>query len=264
MRQSKLSDSSASSFTLDAFHRGAFHLIQPKRGHRAGVDAMILAAALPSSFSGTLCDLGAGAGAAGMAVAARCPQARATLIEVEALLADCARRSLALRENAAIAPRVTVVEADVTARRPAREKAGLADASFDFAILNPPFNVSADRRTPDPLKHSAHVMHDGLIEAWVRTAAALVRTGGGIALIARPQSIAEIVAAFNGRFGGAQILPVHPRAGEAAIRIVVRARRGSRAVLSLMPPLVLHGETGDGFTARADAVNNGRESLFGN
>ena len=49
--------------TLDAFHRGNFWLVQPKGvGHRAGVDAMILAASVPSDFSGKLADFGAGGG----------------------------------------------------------------------------------------------------------------------------------------------------------------------------------------------------------
>lgn len=249
--------------TVDVFHRGAFHVVQPKRGHRSGIDAMILAAAVPSSFSGALCDLGAGAGAAGMAVAARCPKARAALVEIEPTMIAHAHQTLALPENASIASRIFVVEADVTARRTAREAAGLADSSFDFAIANPPFNQPADRRTPDMLKANAHVMHEGLFEAWIRTAAALVKTRGGIALIARPQSTAEVLAALEGRFGGAEILPVHPRATEPAIRIVVRARRASRAGLSFMPPLILHPATGDAFTERADAINNGRASLFG-
>lgn len=67
--------------TLDAFHRGAFHLIQPRRGHRAGMDAMMLAASLPGSFAGRLADLGSGAGAAGLAVATRCPDATVALVE---------------------------------------------------------------------------------------------------------------------------------------------------------------------------------------
>ncbi|RWH47878.1 MAG: methyltransferase, partial [Mesorhizobium sp.] len=34
--------------TVDAFHRGRFWLVQPRQGHRAGMDAMMLAAAVPS------------------------------------------------------------------------------------------------------------------------------------------------------------------------------------------------------------------------
>jgi tRNA1(Val) A37 N6-methylase TrmN6 len=68
--------------TLDAFHRGRFHLLQPaERGHRAGMDAMMLAAAVPSAFAGRLADFGAGAGAAGLAVLSRCAGARALLVE---------------------------------------------------------------------------------------------------------------------------------------------------------------------------------------
>ncbi|HUN13383.1 MAG TPA: methyltransferase, partial [Rhabdaerophilum sp.] len=57
--------------------------------------------------------------------------------------------------------------------------------------------------------------------------------------------------------------PVHPRADAAAIRIIVRAVRTSRAGMSLMPPLVLHDGPAHRFSARADAINNGRASLFG-
>ena len=75
--------------------------------------------------------------------------------------------------------------------------------------------------------------------------------------------MAPILAALAGRFGDAAIVPVHPRLDAPAIRIVVRARRASRGALALMPPLVLHEGPSDGFSARADAINNGKASLFG-
>lgn len=249
--------------TLDAFHRGAFFLVQPKKGHRAGMDAMMLAAAVPSGFSGRLADLGAGAGAAGLAVAARCPAARVTLVERDPDMADYARRTLAHPQNAAIAGRAEVLCADVTLTGKARAEAGLADAAFDFALMNPPFNEGADRASPDAMRRAAHVMEDGLFGRWLRTAAAIVRPRGALALIARPRSLPAILAALDGRFGDARIVPILPRADEPAIRIVLRAVRGSRAGLSLMPPLAIHDVGGDRFSARADAINNGRASLFG-
>lgn len=249
--------------TVDAFHRGAFFLVQPRKGHRAGMDAMMLAAAVPSGFSGRLADLGAGAGAAGLGVAARCPAAHVALIERDQGMADYARRTLAHPGNAALAGRVEVACADVTLTGKARAAAGLADAGFDFALMNPPFNESADRASPDAMRRAAHVMEDRLFPRWLRTAAAIVKPRGALALIARPQSLPQILAALHGRFGDARIVPIHPRADEPAIRIVVRAVRGSRAGLSLMPPLAIHDEGSDRFSARADAINNGRASLFG-
>jgi tRNA1(Val) A37 N6-methylase TrmN6 len=249
--------------TLDAFHRGNFFLVQPMaKGHRAGMDAMMLAAAVPESFAGRVADLGAGAGAAGMAVASRCPQAHVTLIERAPEMVDFARRTIAHPSNSRIHGRVDVLEADVTLTGKARSAAGLADDTFQFALMNPPFNAPVDRASPDALRRAAHVMDDDLFERWLRTAAAIVRPRGGLAVIARPQSLPAILAAMKGRFGNAQIVPIQPRPAEPAIRIVVRAMRASRAPLSLMPPLNIHEAAGDRFSPRADAVNNGQASLF--
>ncbi|HVW54970.1 MAG TPA: methyltransferase [Rhizobiaceae bacterium] len=250
--------------TVDLFHRGGFHLVQPAaRGHRAGIDAMILAAAVPSGFAGRVVDFGAGAGAAALAVLSRCPQATAVLVERSAEMAGFACKTLALPENAALAERATVLEADVTLTGQRRIDAGLLDRSADFVIMNPPFNTAHHRPSPDSLKKQAHMMEEGLFESWLRSAGAVVMPTGSVALIARPSSLPAILAALSGRFGDSEILPVHPRSDLAAIRIVLRARRGSRAALRLCPPLILHEGPANRFTQRANDINNGRASLFG-
>jgi tRNA1(Val) A37 N6-methylase TrmN6 len=250
-------------FTIDAFHRGAFHLVQPKDGgHRSGIDAMMLAACVPDGFAGHCADLGAGAGAAGLAVLARLPQARATLFENHPLMADCARRTLALPANAPLAARCALVEADVTLRGANRRAAGLGDNAFDFTIFNPPFNNPADRATPDAARQGAHVMSETLFEDWMRTVTAITRPGGSFALIARPESIGAIIAAICRRFGAVRVKPVHARASEPAIRILVTGIKGSRARLQLMPPHVLHADGPEAFLPAAVAVNNGTAALF--
>ncbi len=251
-------------FTIDAFHRGRFWLKQPAgKGHRSGMDAMMLAACVPAPFSGRLADLGAGAGAAGLAVVSRCPGATAVLVERSPEMAQYARETLNLPQNNPLAERAHVIEADVTLTGKARVAAGLDNNAFDFAIANPPFNAVGDRRTPDTLKAEAHVMTDDLLEKWSRTAAAIVKPGGGMALIARPVSLAEVLAAMRGRFGKVEIMPIHPHRDAPAIRIIARGIRGSRAPLSLVSPLVLHDTGPDHFSSRAEAIINGRASLFG-
>ena len=246
--------------TVDAFHRGRFHLVQPKgRGHRAGMDAMLLASLVDASRPVRVADLGAGAGAAGLAVAARLEGARVTLVERSPEMIAFAAKSLALAENAAIARRVVLVEADVTLKGRARVAAGLADDAFDHVIMNPPFNDAGDRRTPDALKAEAHAMTERLFERWIRTAGAIMVPGGQLSLIARPQSIAEIVDACGRRFGGLEVTPVHPRAGENAVRILVTAIKGSKARLNLRAPLLMHDDPeSHKFSALVDDLNNGR------
>ncbi|MCD1633501.1 tRNA1(Val) (adenine(37)-N6)-methyltransferase [Martelella mediterranea] len=254
----------AEASTVDAFHRGRFHLVQPKgRGHRAGMDAMLLAAMVePKAARGgrglRVADLGAGAGAAGFAVAARIPEAEVSLFELSPEMAEFARRSLALAENAAFQARMKVFEADVALTGVRRNAAGLADDAFDHVIMNPPFNAAGDRKTPDRLKQVAHAMEEGLFEAWIRTAGAILKPGGQLSLIARPQSLADIIAACGMRFGGIEITPVHARAGEDAFRILTSAIKGSRARLALRPPIIMHDVDGHAFLPEVDDLNNGR------
>ena len=250
--------------TVDAFHRGRFWLVQPKgAGHRAGADALILASAVPGDFSGRLADFGAGAGAAALAVAARCTMAEVCLVEQSPEMLHFAEMTLAHPHNAGLKGRATLLAADVSLAGEARERAGLARDSFDFVIMNPPFNAAGDRPSPDPVKREAHVMPDGMFDSWIKSAAAVVRPRGGLAIVARPVSLQPILAALAGRFGDAEIVPVHAREHESAIRIVVRARRAARGSLALNPPLVLHEALGDGFSPRAGAILDGEASLFG-
>ncbi|PZM07772.1 tRNA1(Val) (adenine(37)-N6)-methyltransferase [Rhizobium tubonense] len=245
--------------TVDAFHRGAFHIVQPKgRGHRSGMDAMLLASLVADERPVRVADLGAGAGAAGLAVASRLDKAEVVLFERSTEMARFALKSLALPENARFHGRVSVVEADVTLTGRPRNDAGLMDDSFHHVIMNPPFNDGSDRLTPDALKAEAHAMTEGLFESWIRTAGAITIPGGQLSLIARPQSIAEIVAACGRRFGGIEITPIHPRQGENAVRILVTAIKGSRARLTLRAPLVMHEEGTHKFSGFVDDLNNGR------
>ncbi|KQV68446.1 methyltransferase [Rhizobium sp. Root1220] len=245
--------------TIDAFHRGLFYVVQPKgRGHRSGMDAMLLSALVDDDRPIRVADLGAGAGAAGLAVASRLPAAEVVLFERSQEMAGYARRSVLLPENDRMAARVTVVEADVTLKARLRKDAGLVDESFHHVIMNPPFNDAGDRRTPDALKAEAHAMTEGLFESWVRTAGAIMIPGGQLSLIARPESIAEIIDACGRRFGGIEVTAIHPRDGENAVRVLVTAVKGSRARLSLRAPLVMHEEGTHKFSSLVDDLNNGR------
>ncbi|EJF77708.1 hypothetical protein MCO_00846 [Bartonella sp. DB5-6] len=249
--------------TIDGFHRGNFYLVQPRKyGHRSGVDAMLLASLVPNDFKGKVVDLGAGAGAAGLAVASRCLEVHVTLVERSDFMASYAKKTLTLEQNKKLAKRVCLLEADVTFKGKERLKAGLADNSFDFAIMNPPFNSPSDRKTPDKQKLEAHVMPEAMFNNWLRGAAAIVKPGGYLGLIARPQSLIDVLRASEGRFGGICIIPIHARAATAAIRFLFYAKRGSKANLSVLPALVMH-ESGDhAFSPWIDAINNGRISLW--
>lgn len=249
--------------TVDVFHRGGFYLVQPRLGgHRSGMDAMLLAGLVPTGFKGKVVDLGAGAGAAGFAVAARCKDAQITLVERSAFMLEYAKKSKAHLENSYLTDRIEIIAADVTLRGQERINAGLMDNAFDFAIMNPPFNFASDRQTPDNLKAEAHVMPKDMFENWIRTATAIVKPSGYLGLIARPQSLGEILQALDGRFGDIKLIPLHPRKDLPAIRIFIHAKRGSKAPLSFLPALIMHQDNNQAFSPKVDVINNGRASFW--
>ncbi len=64
------------------------------------------------------------------------------------------------------------------------------------------------------------------------------------------------MALLEGRAGGITIFPLWPALGRPARRIILLARKGSAAPLTLAQGLVLHA-TGGAYSAAADAVLRG-------
>lgn len=236
----------------DAFLGGRLSLRQPGAGHRAGTDAVLLAACLPSNARGRAVDVGAGVGAAGLSALSRAAELDMTCVEIDpALTALCAQN---IADNG-LADRARAVTADVL-KPVSRRAADLADGGFDWAMTNPPFlDPSASRVSPDAAKARAHVAEGGL-EAWMKASAALLAPGGLFLMIHRADALADILSGVKGRIGGLRLMPVHARAGEPAVRLLVSGKKGSRAPLAILPPLVLHGADGR-FTCESQAIHRG-------
>lgn len=248
---SRLSDDAGLAVTEDALLNGRLRLTQPAKGHRAGTDAVLLAAAAPPT-DGLIVDVGAGVGTVGLMLALRHETARAILLERDPVYAMLARRNA---EANGFAPRVTVAETDVLAALP-RRSAGIRNESADVVVTNPPFyDAGSGRRSNDPLKSAAHVI-EGSLSGWLRACVTLLRPGGSLVLIHRPEALGTILESIGRATGGIRIRAVHPKADAKAIRIVVTATKGSRAPLELLPPLVLHDPAGT-FTREAQALHEG-------
>lgn len=240
--------------TEDAFLGGLMTLAQPARGHhRAGLDAVLLAASLPAGTTGRIADLGAGVGAAGLCALVRLDAVSTLLIEREPALADLARRN-----GAPFGERVEVITADLLAPVREREKAGLVAACVDHVIANPPFHPEGRlRASPDEARANAHMLGEGDHIGWVKAAAHLLRGRGSFTLIIRADDMIAWLKALEGRFGALQLLPLHPRAGTPAIRLMIRGLKDARAPLCLRPGLILHGEDGAFTPAVSAALRHG-------
>jgi tRNA1(Val) A37 N6-methylase TrmN6 len=223
-------------FTEDAFLGGQLRLRQLRSGHRAGHDAMLLAAATPARSGDRVVDFGAGVGAAGLAVARRVAGIELVLVEIDEALASLARDNAAANAIAA-----DVIVLDVASAAGAFAAAGLSPDSVDVVLMNPPFNDAARHRaSPDKAREIAHVGTVATLESWIHASRRILKSGGVLSLIWRADGLTEVLAALDRGFGSLAILPVHADATTPAIRVLIRAIKGGRAPTQIHAALMLN------------------------
>ena len=245
--------------SVDAFHRGRFEVIQSKCGHRAGLDALLLAATAVEDGV-RYADFGAGAGVVGFAIASRLRNAKVTLIERDTVSILDAVDTLELPINAGLKPRVQVLNADVLHRGAEREASGLRPGSFEHVVANPPFQLAGrGRPSPNARRAAAHAMTVGLLADWSRTAAATLVPRGTLTMILRPENLPDLIEAWSGRFSGPTVVPIHTSEKEPASRILVRGTAGMRGPFQLLPALLIRD--GGAQTELAELLTDGEATI---
>lgn len=234
--------------TEDRFLDGRLVVRQPMHGFRAGLDAVVLAAAVPAGSGDYVLELGSGVGTASLCLAARIPGVAITGAEYESELVRISNANATANQ---LGDRVVFVTVDVL-DLPSDMKRG-----YDHVFCNPPFHGADGDSSPDDVR--ARATHDeGLLAAWLRVGAMRVAPGGTFTAIVRTDRLTETLAALPET--GVRLFPLWPRTGQSAKRIVVQIRKGSRAPIELLAGIILHEEDGS-YTDEADAVLRGRRGL---
>jgi tRNA1Val (adenine37-N6)-methyltransferase len=231
----------------DKFLCGRLHLLQPIKGYRAATDPVLLAAACPAKPGESVLDLGCGVGAAALCLGLRVPGVRLAGLEIQPDYADLARRN---SQRNAIP--VEVHEGDL-ARMPAAIR-----KDFDHVIANPPYYPPGGSPSPVPGRARAMQVETPLAD-WVAAASRRLRPGGWLTLICGADGLPQVLGAMGSKLGSAAVLPLAPRDGRPALRILFQARKGGRAAFRLLAPLVIHhGPAHDGdresYTPEANAI----------
>ena len=237
--------------THDASLGGRLHLWQPRRGYRAGVDPVLLAASVPAKAGQSVLDLGCGAGAAALCLGARVPGLELLGIERQSDYAALAARN-----------GLDVVAADL---------AHLPDAvkqrSFDHVLANPPyFARSAGHGSADTGREGALGL-DTPLSKWGEVAARRLRPKGYLHMINRVERVPDVLGAAYARLGSLELWPICPRLGKAAELVILRARKEGRAPFRLHAPIILHAgarheRDGDDYTPEIQAVLRDGTSLL--
>lgn len=243
--------------TRDAFLGGRLTVSQPARGFRAGLDSVLLGAAVGVDAK-SLLDLGAGVGTAALVALADLPDLNATLVDSDPSALALAALNI---ESNGFADRARVLSLDLTAPGRVRAAAGLPADHFATVIANPPFFAPGRGSAPSETRAAARHMDDAELDRWARTAATHAAPDGEVIFIHVAEALPPLLTAFTARFGAVTVLPLLPRDGEAASRVIVRGIKGSRAPFRLLAARTLHEPEGRSFRPEFDAIFRGQARL---
>ena len=226
----------------ETFLDGRVKIAQPESGFRSGLDAVMLAAAVPAQTGQTALELGAGAGTASLCLLERVPGLALTGVEIDKSLV-----ALAGNNAAANGMQADFVCADIFALPPDLKR------DFDLVFCNPPFHGEG-QVSLDQMRATA-LMDQGRLEEWLRIGLQRTVSGGFFTAILRADRLNQALTALPEK--GVAVLPLWPKAGEAAKRVIVQARKGSNAPFALLPGLVLHQVNGAWTPEANDVLRRG-------
>lgn len=220
---------------------GRVRLLQPARGYRIAIDAVLLAAAVDAAPGDRVLDLGTGVGAVGLCVVARLPSCEVIGIEFQPVLVALAERNVRLN---GVDDRVRLLLHDIAQPLP------VDLGAFDHVVTNPPYLPAAVADpSPNPIKALATVESSADLARWLAVATGAAKPAGCVLIIHRSDRVDEIVHLL-GQLGWGDITL---KALPPAARVLIRARRVPAPTQRQSPPLVLHRPDGR-YTDEAEAI----------
>ncbi|PZQ45772.1 MAG: methyltransferase [Micavibrio aeruginosavorus] len=220
-------------------------LLQPADGFRTSLDSVFLGAACPAKSGQRILDMGSGVGGAAFCLLWRVVGCHVVGVEIQASHAEMARTNIGLN---AMEGRADFIVSDIAAFQ--------TDAPFDHAICNPPY-LEAGTYTPSPSNERAMALgHEGretTLKDWIDAGFRNLKSGGSLTIIHRADMTDKIIAGLGKRFGAVEIIPLYPRLGQEAKRVIVRAVKDRKTPAKLHAGLILH-EADGAYTAAADAI----------
>jgi len=233
--------------TRDVFLGGGLTICQPRQGYRAATDPIFLAASVPAAPDESVLEIGCGVGVALLALGRRIDGLHLAGVERQAAYAELARHNAALNGVSA-----DIETGDLTAL-PETLKRG-----FDHVLVNPPF-YPPSAPAPQNAARAAGRHEETPLATWLDVALKRLTPGGYLTMIHLSDRLPEVLMTLAPRAGAIAVRPLSARAGRAAGRILIQARKGARGPFRLLAPLVIHAgahhlKDGDDFTDRAQAI----------
>lgn len=223
---------------LDDLHRNGYRIIQNEKAFCFGMDAVLLSGYAAVRERERAADLGTGTGIIPILLEAKTGGEHFTGLEIQAEMADMARRSVALNH---LEEKIDIVCGDI---KEASQIFGAA--SFDVVTTNPPYMNDAPR-TAEPGSGEGHRRHEVLctLEDVVREGAKLLVPGGRFYMVHRPHRLVEIINTMTSfKLEPKRIKFVHPFVDKEANMVLIEGIKGGKSMIKVEKPIIVYKEQG--------------------
>ena len=228
-------------------------IFQPQDGYRAAIDAVLLAAAVTKIKKGdNILDVGSGTGAISLCLAERFKNSNISItgLEIQTSLAELSNMSA--KANGFTF--VNFINREI-------KDACLPFCSFSHVISNPPYSEK-DLPSPKTGKATAHNFKNSGLAEWINFCIKMIKSQGYFYMINRAEALDDILYTIHGKLGEIKIIPIYSKTEQTAKRVIVCARKDSKAPLILYNPLIVHDTNGN-YTEAAQKILRGGESIWG-
>jgi tRNA1Val (adenine37-N6)-methyltransferase len=226
--------------TKDSVFDGRLSLLQPRKGYRLSVDALLLTFFVcTGKRAKRAVDFGCGCGVVGLGLLLAEQVVSVVGVEIQPRLADIARRNSELNR---LKDRFRLLESDIRVCPEA-----LRHEAVDLVVANPPFWPDVEGRTPldKERRVACHEIYGDIFE-WTAAAAGLMnRKRSRFALVYPARRLGDLFNALRkARLLATRLRMVHSRMDRSAELVLLEARPGIRGPLEVEPAIVMQEDDG--------------------
>jgi len=204
----------------------------------------MLAAAIPARAGDSVIEGGLGSAGAALCLAKRVEGISVIGIEQQPDMLAYAERNIAFNN---MGSSILAELGDIT-------DLSKNEGMYDHVMINPPYLEDGKAiRPPVETKGLAHMEKSASLKDWVRFCVFKAKNKGTVTIIYRADRVDEVIAHLHRRVGELKIMPLWPRTGAPAKRVIIQGRKGMRGAAAILPGLVLHGNI-DRYTPEAKKI----------
>ncbi len=224
---------------LDKLENSSLVVLQKPEYFCFGMDAVLLAQLTNLKAGDFICEFGTGSGVIPLILTNRRSDVKVIALEIQKEMSDMALRSVFLN---GVQHRISVLEADFC-----RTSTLLGTGVFQLVVCNPPYR-SLNRGLINPVQQKAMSRHEisGSLEEWVREAARILKPKGRLAIVYRPQRLAELIMVLKeNRLEPKRMIFIQSKKNRAPNLVFIESVKGANPELIVERPLIIYQQSGE-------------------